>query len=232
MGPVEIAKHPPKSDQETQSSAKPGWRTAWEWVCGVLALIGVVDVTSQLIKWAALIHWIVEKYAAVRVWLFGWLPFHVPPELRDYILLFLIFMSVTNVGFYQRTGRMYVKQLFLMLTSWENPDRTFDGTPLSANKESTREERVLAVLTVGLAVPAGAAAVFYIVQFVWHITKIQRIEWGTDEGVGVLVILFLLALLGGALVAWRWIASTAAAFVVLVAVNELYVRWLEPFAHH
>jgi hypothetical protein len=80
---------------------------------------------------AALIHWIVENYALVKNLLFGWLPFHIPPEWHDYILLFFIIFSVTNVGFYQRTGRIFAKQLYLMLPFWDDPERAFEATPLS-----------------------------------------------------------------------------------------------------
>jgi hypothetical protein len=105
-----------------RSIAKSVWtRSTWEKLATVLAVISLIDLSSQLVKWAALIHWIVENYALVKNWLFGWLPFHIPPEWHDYILLFFIIFSVTNVGFYQRTGRTFARQLYLMLPFWDDP---------------------------------------------------------------------------------------------------------------
>src|SRR5713226_9762871 len=86
-------------------------RRTWEKVATVLAVIGLADLFGQLIKWAAAIHWIITKYAIVRGWLFGWLPFHIPAELHDIIVLLLIFYSVANGGAYQRTGETLTKRL-------------------------------------------------------------------------------------------------------------------------
>jgi hypothetical protein len=48
---------------------------------------------------------------------------------------------------------------------------------------------------------------------------------------GLAVLLMFIAA-SGALTAWRWIVFTAAVFAALIAVNEVYVRWLEPLAVH
>jgi hypothetical protein len=32
----------------------------------------------------------------------------------------------------------------------------------------------------------------------------------------------------GVILAWRWLLTTAAIFSALVAINEIYVLWLEP----
>jgi hypothetical protein len=92
------------ADHEASTVPAGVLRRSWEKIAIVLAVIGLVDVSSQLIKWAASIHWIATKYAIVRAWLFGWLPFHIPPEWHDPIVLFLIILSVTNVGVYRETG--------------------------------------------------------------------------------------------------------------------------------
>jgi hypothetical protein len=38
----------------------------------------------------------------------------------------------------------------------------------------------------------------------------------------------IFSVISGAWLAWRWILGTFAAFAALVAVNEIYVRFLEP----
>src|SRR5258708_19274290 len=89
----------------TKALAQSTWlRRTWEKVAIVLAVIGLVDLSRQLIEWAALVHWIVTKYAIVKIWLFGWLPFHIPPEWHDPIVLLSLLLSVTNVGVYRETG--------------------------------------------------------------------------------------------------------------------------------
>jgi hypothetical protein len=97
------------ADTEAPTMPQAGWlRRTWEKIATVLAVIGLIDLSSQLIHWAALIHWVATKYAIVRAWLFGWLPFHIAPEWHDPIVLFLIFFSVTNLGYYQKTKRMFM----------------------------------------------------------------------------------------------------------------------------
>jgi hypothetical protein len=127
--------------QEMRATVRFGWvRRNWEMLATVLAVISLIDLSSQLIKWATLIHWLVERYGFVRNWLFGWLPFRVPPEWRNYIVLFLVLFSVTNVGFYKRMGRTYVKQLFLMV--FHNAEPPFE--------ENTLEERIVSYVSTGI----------------------------------------------------------------------------------
>jgi hypothetical protein len=161
-----------KSEQETQSAASPRWRSAWEKLATALAVISLVDLSGQLIKWAALIHWIVERYAIVRNWLFGWLPFHVPPEWRNYIVLFLAVFSVTNLGFYQRTGRTYAKQLFLFFRDY--PHGGLEGIPVEWSKEKpgTLEDRVAIVATVAILL-AG-----------WVLAMVVLLFWSHPNGCG------------------------------------------------
>src|SRR5262249_2528919 len=77
----------------------------------VLAVISLVDLTRQLVEWAALIHAIAERYAQVRRWLFKWVPFHIPEEWHDYIVLGIISITVMNAGYYRRTGRFLFWEL-------------------------------------------------------------------------------------------------------------------------
>ena len=211
-----------KSEQEMQSAARPPWRSAWEKLATALAVISLVDLSGQVIKWAALIHWIVEGYVVVRNWLFGWLPFHVPPEWRNYIVLFFVLFSVTNVGFYKRIGRTYVTQLILML--FRNADPPFEA--------STREERVVLGVSAAIFLIAGVVLLFVmVVELVWGDLP-GRFDRQTLDRMGIGAFVVCMAVATGIPIAWRWLLFTAAVFAALIAVNEVYVRWLEPFAHH
>lgn len=55
------------ADTEAPTLPQASWmRRYWEKVATVLAVIGLIDVSSQLIHWAKLLHEIAEKYAIVR----------------------------------------------------------------------------------------------------------------------------------------------------------------------
>ena len=113
------------AENEEQAMPQAGWlgRT-WEKVATVLAVIGLADLSGQLIKWAAAIHWIITKYAIVRAWLFGWLPFHIPPEWHDPIVLFIILFSVTNVGVYRSTQHTFVFHFFKEMSKFSGIARS------------------------------------------------------------------------------------------------------------
>ena len=44
---------------------------AWEKIATGLAVIGLIDLSGQLIKWAAAVHWLIDKYRIMKVWLFA-----------------------------------------------------------------------------------------------------------------------------------------------------------------
>jgi hypothetical protein len=191
-------------------------------VSTVLALIGLVDLTSQLIKWAALIHWIASEYAICRTWLFGWLPFHIPPEWHNYIVLSVILFSVTNVGFYRQTGELYFVELLLL------PTRLIGISPIWERRH----------------VADADGLIFRISEFCWivslNIPIIYFLSLGLHHFFGVELPpippqakwLALGAFMGatGILIAWRWILGTAFLFGILVGINEIYVHWLAPGA--
>jgi hypothetical protein len=87
----------------------------WDKISLALTVLGLIDVTSQLVEWAEFIHWIVQKYKIWRDWLFYFLPFHIPEEWRNYVVILGLAFSVTNIGYYKRTGKLYILQLITML---------------------------------------------------------------------------------------------------------------------
>jgi hypothetical protein len=181
-------------------------RRTWEKVGTVLAVIGLVDVTGQLIKWATVIHWIAERYATARTWLFGWLPFHIPPERHDSIVLLLIFFSVTNLGSYQSAGYTFVDWLRVLLKGF--------------NVE-TIEDRWYYIFYA-----ASFTTALVVVLFLGNYDSIVYILLAFASPV-LLGLLFVLTVSG-----FRWLLVTGAIFGALVAVNYAYVQWLEPLAEH
>jgi hypothetical protein len=206
-------------------------RPVWEKIATVLAVIGLVDVTGQLIKWATVIHWIAEKYATVRVWLFGWLPFHIPPEWHDPIVSLLILFSVTNVGVYRRTGRTVY--YFLYDDNKENIDPLAHFSP--------RQTTFIWLISMALSLSTITCIFIYTPslqnELMDHIEKINLSLNGVWQVVSLPV-----ALIGCTFttsipfifmfVAWRWVLTTATIFVALVLINEAYVLWLAPLAEH
>jgi hypothetical protein len=212
---------------ETAASTTLGsarWlRRTWEKFATVLAVIGLIDLTRQLVQWAELVHWIATQYAIVRSWLFGWLPFHIPPEWHDPIALFSILLSVTNVGVYRETRRRSFAD------AWDDmwakfPTGSFFSLPFTALLLFALWLAGLRLLSAIADANFGDAApwVIWIVIFVtiYHLT---------------FLVIFPFALFYFAerlLVAWRWLLVTATVFGALVIVNEVYVGWLEPLAIH
>jgi hypothetical protein len=196
------------ADDETKALTAPAGplRRTWEKIATVLALIGLIDLTGQLIKWAGLIHWLAEKYAGVRAWLFSWLPFHIPPEWHDTIVLVLILFSVTNVGTYQSTG-----YTFIGLTRYL----------IKGLRVESIEERRYYIFVVAVFITALIVVLF--LQDYDHIVFILL------AFVSPLLISLLFGLIA---TGFHWLLATAAIFGALIAINYAYVQWLEPLAEH
>jgi hypothetical protein len=192
------------------STQRNGWlRRAWEaWlrVAGFLAIIALVDLTGQLIRWAAWVHWLATQYAIARAWLFGWLPFHIPPDWHDPIILLLIFFSVTNMGSYQSTGYTFVDWLRILLKGFN---------------VRTIEDRWYYFFYA-----ASVATALVVVLFFRDYDDIVYILLAFASPV-LLGVLFVLTVSG-----LRWLLVTAAIFGALVLVNNAYIVWLEPLAEH
>jgi hypothetical protein len=198
-------------------------RRAWQKIATVLAVIGLVDLSSQLIKWAALIHWIAETYAAVRAWLFGWL--HLPPEWHDPIVLLLILFSVTNVGLYRRTQHtfiFYLRKGFWLF--WINDRDYVKNRPVAAALE-------VAVSWTALIV---ASVFIYFIEYPHQPSSVAFFFIGflMTFIVTPIAIPLIMAMSEVISLAWRWLLTTAAIFGALVIVNQVYALWLEPLVEH
>jgi hypothetical protein len=188
---------------------------SWEKVATVIAVIGLIDLSGQLIKWAALIHWIAEHYAAVRTWLFGWLPWHIPPEWHDPIVLFLILFSVTNVGLYRRK-RYTIVLYFRNNWVWFAIPTLIVIIPISVALSIIKET-------------ASAPSAY------WEPIKnliYSYICWYIGWSVLAFPITCIALVFAASVIAWRWVLTTAAIFGALVDINYVYVQWLEPLAEH
>jgi hypothetical protein len=163
-------------------------------------------MTGQLITWASWVHWIAENYATVRAWLFGWMPFHIPREWHDPIILLLIFFSVTNLGSYQSTGLTFVDWLRVLIKGFD---------------VKTIEDRWYFIFYV-----ASFTAALIVVLFLRDYDYIVYILLAFMSPV-LLGLLFALTVSG-----FHWLLATAAIFGALVVVNYAYVQWLEPLAEH
>jgi hypothetical protein len=224
----------------TEASTRPQTsllRRTWEKVATVLAVIGLVDLTGQLIKWAAVIHWVVTKYAIAKAWVFGWLPFHIPPEWHDTIVLASILLSVTNIGVYRET-RWRIRSF------WKAAE-----TSALLHKFSPLPLLLFVLLILGPFV-AGALIFYYLWDglarelfpvFNQDARTIPSVllmagflgmlfVFILSEILGIIAAFALLFVIVALVVAWRWILATAAIFGALVAINEVYVHWLEPLA--
>jgi hypothetical protein len=216
----------------------------WSKAATILAIIGLVDLTHQLIEWAGIIHQIATKYAAVREALFAWLPFHVPHEWHNVIVIGTLLFSIINVGFYRSTGRLYIVEAFkllLFVASGFLPKflKRFDEDMLSPafwnafdpenieNPEWPIENpETIDKLICSISFSVGFACAFFGL-IVWAIVSTPRFDnvyWNTINLVLWSTSIFLLL---GSLLAWRWILVTAILFGGLFTVNEIYLAWLK-----
>jgi len=190
-----------------------GWlRRTWEKIATVLAVIGLIDVTGQLIHWAQLKHEIATQYAIVRAWLFSWLPFHIPPELHDPIVLFLILVSVTNIGIYKTYGITILSVLFARRS-----------LPLSF----LRHVPFLSTVVVPLSILLFTGIALY-VAYVFHRHGDDIYNMATMVTFLLVSYFLFLPTAAAVFLTWRWLLTTAVIFGALVAINQVYVLWLEP----
>jgi hypothetical protein len=244
---------------DTEAPSKPNLsrlRRGWEKMATVLAVIGLIDVSSQLIHWAKLIHEIAEKYAAARTWLFSWLPFHIPLELHDPIVLLLILFSVTNIGLYQGTGRSYlvfIWALVVLVVLW--PIKPFyTRADLEYRRIIGEWQPYHKVYDLDGLVPIpymALCAVFAVFTWLFYYASaidVLSSHYTIATAVIIVIIIYtvilsfmwcvmimgiiIYSLVVGAEIAWRWVLTTLAIFGALVFVNQVYVTLLEPLAEH
>jgi len=207
------------------------WRNriskVWEKAAAVLTVIGLVDVTKQLIEWAELIHKVAQWYARARAWLFAWLPIHIPPEWHDYIVLSAILLSVINIGYYQRKHKLYV----LALQNWVNDTRII----VKADRSTYTEDDWVNYLTYIVVEVCGTiGAIVIVMSFILLLVlpPLGMVDVLLFVGraplfVALSACVVMIIAGGGALAAWRWILVTAFLFGTLAVVNEVYLL-LEP----
>ena len=131
----------------------PRWLAAW-WskTASFLAILSLIDVTHQVVEWATFIHAIVSRYVAIRELLFGWLPFHVPQEWHNYVILACVTLSVSNIGFYRATGKILPFALSRMIFS---PIK--GGSPLLDSDQTSPE--LFYIVSVSELAAAGASLI-------------------------------------------------------------------------
>lgn len=215
----------------------------WEKVGSVLGILGLANLFDDFVRWASGINWVLSKYAAARDWLFSWLPFYIYPDIKDALVFLLVLFSVTNIGFYHRTGYTlvggfmrvlpYMLLIFVLLplrpfSKWARS--WMDDIDISW-KEWTKRHRdrggLIFFAVTGPVFILGALSIPYLVSQ----TPIVPGDPSALRLAALMIAFFGAQILWmGAIYAWRWVVGTAAAFAALVAINYLYVNYLAPFA--
>jgi hypothetical protein len=210
----------------------------WDKISIALTILGLIDVTGQVIKWAALVHRLAEIYGNWRDWLFRFLPFQVPPEWHNFVVIGAIIFSVTNIGFYRRTGKIFALQLIFILflivaavtqfLPWlpEGPKLlTSKGHVEPPSAAATIDDAALLITEICL--PAGLLLIGTLpIIYVAFLTI--NVELTYLFYVGEIIGMICVTIGTGVLIAWRWIIGTSLVFSVLIAVNEIYIHCLIP----
>jgi hypothetical protein len=215
----------------------------WSKAATILAIIGLVDLTHQLIEWAEAIHQIATKYATVSEALFAWLPFHVPHEWHNVIVLGAVFCSVINVGYYQNTGKLYViESCKALLPDWfrrfnkERLSPTFWRTldELTLDEEWTIDQVMLSISVSGGVICMVVFTIsISIVNFLHSLALYNNASYNVNvywNRINIVLLSLSIFLFVGSLLAWRWILVTAGLFGGLFTINEIYLAWLKKWS--
>lgn len=214
----------------------------WRKIASVLAILSLADVFGQVIKWASLINWLVGKYALMKQWLFSLIPLHIPPEWHNTIVLFMIVTCVTNIGYYQQTGRLYVVHLtktvaalligFVLEMLGMFSRRAAQLAPrvetfiVGGEPQGDDVGLGLNVAAIGFPLLLGLALLGErSLDALFGLGKVLE-SWAL-ETVGFWIALYMMGY-SGAFFAWRWMLGTAVGFGAMVGISELYVHVLAP----
>jgi hypothetical protein len=227
-----------ESTAEIAPDDRPGWP---RWVCEkigmALAILGLADLFSQQVKWAAAIDWIIADYRIAEAWLFGSLPFHIPAEWQDYISLSGILFGVTAAGNHRETRRLFVFQVFRVTTGLVASLVSILPAMLSGRINHLRK-RMAPTAEDLLDEPSWFSLVVGL--FCVSALLFALFAMGGSSLVGLfaawplLCLVFIVAtnVMVCALITLPWIFSTAQSFGVLIVFNEICVRSLGLLAGH
>jgi hypothetical protein len=213
----------------TQAAALPAsrpwtwgdfFRGPWNLIAIPTALIGLVALTAHLVEWAPLIAWAAEKNTTWMTSVFIRSPIHIPPEWNDYIVLSFVVFVITNAGYYQRIGKLFVADLlsFGLGSSLDPSD-----PHLSKNWQAQVDDLAAFITACAMAVLVGLLPAYCFLTFMWFFLPDlpPRIEVYAQWP-------FIIAAIvsSGIVVAWRWVMINGLLFASLLIGNELYVHWL------
>jgi hypothetical protein len=91
-------------------------KRAWPYIGTVMTVLGLVDLTHQLIEWAQLIHLATMKYVAIREWIFEWMPLRVPTIWRNVIIMGAVTITTASIGYKRKTDNVLPQQVLLFAT--------------------------------------------------------------------------------------------------------------------
>ena len=217
----------------------------FEHVATVLAAIILADLFSPFITWAVAVQWPLDHYEAARAYVFGWLPFSISAQWQNGILLLAILVSMGNIGRRRRRAQAFFHRVF----SSDPNEAGAEATP-----EDPEDNVLVRAATLCVYGVIGYVSYTYARDFLpqelpdgfdrsrWLILVEYVLSWSILGQMALLLVVvggglltvatlkfsfkYLLSVVYGVLLAWRWTFVTAAFFLTVVAVNEIYVRWL------
>jgi hypothetical protein len=208
----------------------------WSIASTGLAVIGLIDLTQQLIEWARVIHYIASKYATTREWFFALFPFRLPVSWHNNIVLLSLVLSVVNIGFFRRTRRIFLLTLLQAIVYFLFPHGL---TPSIRLQPDPIDDFVIKysyyAFIVGLSLNGCLIFLFFIIGIIASFVRSDQeyllYRCGVSLGMFIMYNGIAIFCIGaGVLLAWRWIAVTAIVFGVLIGVNEAYVHFLQPLS--
>lgn len=167
-----------------------------------------------------MIDWAAEMYATWIGRVLSLSPIRIPSELNDYIVLSFVIFVITNAGYHQRLGKLFVADLlsFSLGRSLEQSDPHLDKS-WQAQFDGIAGTITACAMTVLVCLLPGYCFLTFISFFLPDLAP--RIEAYAQWP-------FIIAAIvsSGLLVAWRWVMITGLLFASLVLGNEVYLHWL------
>jgi len=197
------------------------FRGRWNLLAVPIGLICLVTLTKHLIEWSPLIDFVAEKYATWMTWVFRRSPIRIRSGWNDYIVLVCVVFLITNVGYYRRTGKLFITDLL----SFSLSRSLAQGDPyLRESWQATVDD--LAAFVTGCITVVVVISLFSALCFLTFMSFFVSFDTAVIVAYAKWALILAAIPSSGLFIAWRWIVGTALLFALLAVGNELYIHWL------
>lgn len=223
----------------------------WRRIGLLMNSVGLASLFDNVVKWARWIHWTIGQYRFVRDWAFGLLPFQLPDDWRDSVVIAFVILVTTLKGLELQDRLWLIKRLAILCTFGLAIGLLVFGLDWSAFAAGYLQSGT-AILgaTIGISIIAfQIAREASAIETPWYrqpeaiaviVVALALVTWvavqmwinSTVSVAGAEIAWLIYAwIFAGGFFAWRWTLLTAGAFCALLAINAMYLRLLVPMGY-